>query len=208
MRLAISTASILVILAACAPEETANPLLVPPDQIVPLPPEPPLYTIGPDPDREIPQMGTLRGTLEGEPVAWDTYDFSVGAPDGSVQFTDYDVLELSIGGYRPGQPRELSGTISIIAEMAEAAPGRSLAAQVELNGENFADPLFAAPAEVVIESLTRGEPGSPMGTLYGTITATITAPDLCPGTAEPPCNGGLALRLEGEVQYNIPWPEE
>ena len=205
MRIAPLAAPLVAVFAlvACTPEPDPG-VVFPTVEIDPPPPEEPYFVFTEDPDREIPQMGTLRGTLEGASVGWDTFDFSVGAFDGDVQITSYPVQTLNISGRRPGEPRNRTGAIGISAELPALAPGPTGPATVTLYGEHFADPLLQAPAEVVIESITRGAAGSPMGTAYGEITARITAPGLCPSTLAPPCDGGLALTLTSEVQYDIP----
>ena len=55
-----------------------------------------------------PKMGDITGTLDGKPVAWATYDFSIGAFDASAGATsDWDtkVVNLQIIGYTPGDPQ-------------------------------------------------------------------------------------------------------
>ena len=49
-----------------------------------------------------PKMGDVTGQLGGQAVAWETYDFSVGAFDGSAWVEHFDgPYKLHLAGYTP-----------------------------------------------------------------------------------------------------------
>jgi hypothetical protein len=66
-----------------------------------------------------PVMGHVFATVDGKEVAWQTYDFSIGAFDASAWITDDDetgVVTLRIMAYAPGEPDKMQDRLWIQAE--------------------------------------------------------------------------------------------
>ena len=90
-----AAAALLVLAAAPAPAEESIVGMEMPMTTEDLPPGYP------------PKMGDVTGTFDGKPVAWETYDFSIGAFDASAGATSdwtTKVVTLQIVGYKPGDP--------------------------------------------------------------------------------------------------------
>jgi hypothetical protein len=108
-----------------------------------------------------PKMGRISGTLAGKPVAWETYDFSIGAFDASA-WADRDwetkAVTARLTGYKPGDPDEMRQRIHIRGGFGLALrTGAAEAPLVEiLRGKDFDGPRLSSKgqrAEVVIDSI-------------------------------------------------------
>ncbi len=67
------------------------------------------------PDGYPPVMGNIDATLDGRKIAWQTYDFSVGAFDASAWVgDDDDTVTLRIMAYAPGKPDQMTDRLRIV----------------------------------------------------------------------------------------------
>ncbi len=70
-----------------------------------------------------PKMGDVWGALGDKGVAWETFDFSIGAFDASAWVgAGYDepLMTLHIMAYPPGEPDTMAGRVYAEAEFGEA----------------------------------------------------------------------------------------
>ncbi len=69
------------------------------------------------PDGYPPVMGNMSATLDGRRMAWQTYDFSVGAFDASAWVgDDDDNVTLRIMAFAPGKPDQNADRLRIVVE--------------------------------------------------------------------------------------------
>ena len=127
-----------------------------------------------------PLLGQASGTLGGAAAAWNTYDFSRGAYDASVQI---EGRNLQLIAYPPGAPEAEDGLLRLTAPVLDIGPaaltlGPAYVSVVD--ARNWDDPRLrdmAGTLSVTSFSLERplGESG------YGRMTGAITA-QLCSQT--------------------------
>ncbi len=70
-----------------------------------------------------PKMGEVAGTLGGDAVRWETFDFSIGAFDASAWVgAGYDapLMTLHLMAYPPGEPDTMAGRVYAEAEFGAA----------------------------------------------------------------------------------------
>ena len=108
-----------------------------------------------------PKMGEISGTLGKKAVAWEFFDFSVGAFDASAWADeDYDSkqVRLHLGGYAPGQPENKSFRLQASGNFGTVfQAGSAEAPLVEvLRGKDSEGPKLTSAgqrAEIVVESI-------------------------------------------------------
>ena len=108
-----------------------------------------------------PKMGEITGTLGGEAVVWETFDFSVGAFDASAWAEkDFNTRRVTANlmGYPPGKPDEKSGRLFVRAGFGKALrTGRAQSAEVlYLQGPDRDGPRLSSvnqKAQVIIDSI-------------------------------------------------------
>ncbi|MDQ2067679.1 hypothetical protein Q9295_14980 [Xinfangfangia sp. CPCC 101601] len=92
------------------------------------------------------------GSLGGAPVAWETYDFSVGAYDSSA-WADLDPdskrVKARLMGYLVGKPDERPGRIFAIGETGKALrKGKARKVEVKiLQGEDLDGPRLSSEGQ-------------------------------------------------------------
>jgi hypothetical protein len=128
-----------------------------------------------------PVMGDVTATVDGQPMAWQTYDFSIGAFDASAWITDDDttgVVTLRMMAFAPGDPDRLQDRLRIQAEYpALPVPGVAPSSVlVEVLGEDGIDgrkmTSEGRPATLALEGFSRDSYA------YGRIEATFDA-EIC-----------------------------
>lgn len=171
-----------LLLAGCVAAQTGleEPVVVPPDG-------------GPgDP----PKMGVVTGTLGGTAVAWETFDFSIGAFDASAWVEHFDgPFRLHIHGYTPGDPKSPADRLRVTGTFA-GAPARGALRAVGITiGEGGG---FAAQSPVLVVERIEAPEGSGYGRASGRITASF-----CPTNPAilAPCRL-LNARFTTRVQFN------
>ena len=61
-----------------------------------------------------PRIGEISAVLKGKPVAWQTYDFSLGTRDASAQFVGSKAAPtFRMLGFPPGQPKAASNRLTM-----------------------------------------------------------------------------------------------
>jgi len=181
-----------VFLAACQPTE---PVVLP--------------IIGELPEGFPPRMGTLSGTLGDDAVAWETFDFSIGAYDASASvYRDGAITQVWIAAMLPDMPDSAKFRLTINAQSAEdwttagipvgALPG-PIAVTITRGGKNDAARMTAETATLVIDTST---PPPEIGYKLGHITGTLTAQMCATGWPGRDC-APLVLRLDTDVQFGI-----
>ena len=174
---------IALLLAGCVQAQTSGP---------PVPDPGPGYP---------PKMGEVTGQLGGQAMAWDTYDFSVGAFDGSASVDHFDgPYRLRITGYPPGQPESKVDRLNVTGTFAgKPATGALRAVEVAIGteGNGGAPGSQAQGATLVVERIE-----APVGGGYGTASGRITAA-VCPSNPAimAPCRL-FEARFATRVQFN------
>lgn len=143
-----------------------------------------------------PKMGDVTGTLGGTAVAWETFDFSIGAFDASAWVEHFDgPYRLHLNGYPPGNPNAKSDRLRVTGTFAGSPAAGTLQAVEIVTG---ADGTFRVEAAtLVVESID-----APEGSGYGSASGRITA-SLCPANpaVKAPCQL-LDARFATSVQFN------
>lgn len=139
MRLAALVLSALALAGAAAAQEVMAPEL------------PPGYP---------PMIGTISGTLGGKAVAWETFDFSVGAFDATAWASVSDgKVEFRLRGLKPGAPKSPQRALWVSADLGPAL-GRGVA---------------PGPVEVVIYRNEKRREGARMTSAGQTAVVEITS---------------------------------
>ena len=108
-----------------------------------------------------PKMGDMTGTMAGKPVAWETFDFSVGAYDASA-WADADweskVVMAHLMGYAPGKPDEMAGRVFVEGTFGKALRTGAASAVVVsvIKGQQIDGPRLSSDgqkASFVIDSI-------------------------------------------------------
>lgn len=129
-----------------------------------------------------PKMGEISGTLGGKPVAWETYDFSIGAFDASAWAeSDWNshVVSAHLIGYMPGKPQanrmrlRVDGTFGAVLHPGKAEAPVTVAL---VRGADFDGPRLSSEgqsAEFVIDSIGPKVPDSYSRHVTGHVTARL-----------------------------------
>lgn len=151
-----------------------------------------------------PKMGDITGTLDGKPVAWATYDFSIGAFDASAGATsDWDtkVVNLQIIGYTPGDPQNdrmrvrLKGDFGTILRPGPATAAVEIAILRTRDWDGARLTSEGNRAELVIDSIGPKVPDSYSRHMTGHASA-----ELCPKKWLFKSCKTIELRFDTEVQ--------
>lgn len=130
-----------------------------------------------------PKMGEISGFLGKEAVAWETFDFSIGAFDASAWVNEYNgVVTLRLMGYPPGQPQIDTGRVLISADMGKALKKRGKSSEVEIEiyrDEDRDGPRLSNKGKAGRLKITRLKPAPGAASGYGEIEGVVTA-RLCP----------------------------
>ena len=151
-----------------------------------------------------PKMGSISGMLDGKAVAWETFDFSVGAYDASawVGFQD-GVQTLHLRGMQPGNSDSKAGNIVIRGDIAGArVPGALSGVQVSVQqGDDWRGPAFSSQGQVASLAINAIDAPALDKSGYGRASGTVTA-TLCPvAGAKGACQKFTAV-FNTEVQFD------
>jgi hypothetical protein len=151
-----------------------------------------------------PKMGDVSGQLGDQAVAWETFDFSIGAFDASAWVERYDgPYRFRIIGYAPGNPESDADRLRVAGEFADRpATGALRAVEVaivagsDLDGKRLSSE--GQSATVMVDRIRLPESGTGYGMASGRITAT-----LCPagGAAPQPCRP-FEAEFTTQVQFS------
>lgn len=153
-----------------------------------------------------PKMGDITGTLDGKPVAWATYDFSIGAFDASAGATsDWDtkVVNLQIIGYTPGDPQNdrmrvrLKGDFGTILRPGPATAAVEIAILRTRDWDGARLTSEGNRAELVIDSIGPKVPDSYSRHMTGHASA-----ELCPKKWLFKSCKTIELRFDTDVQID------
>lgn len=150
-----------------------------------------------------PKMGEIAGSLGNKAMAWETYDFSVGAFDASAWIGQFDgVYRVSLLGYPPGNPKARAGRLLIRATYADLPVAGAVPVSVEVSISDT-DRLDEGPrlsskgrgAEVTLQAISREDYA------YGRIAGRATA-RLCPvGGKDGGCRV-INVTFDSALQYD------
>jgi hypothetical protein len=139
------------------------------------------------PDGYPPKIGTVATELDGKAVAWDTYDYSIGAYDASVQVLNYNgQIQFRLMGEPPGKPDQARNRLVMKAVMANTGQTGPLAKPVIeiVAGKDWQGVrLTSTGSEIslVLDSLKMMGPSGEYGHVAGQFSTTLCAAD-----GEPP----------------------
>lgn len=164
--------SLLICIATALPALSDAPVALEPSEM----------DMGPD---YPPKMGEISGTMGGKPVAWETFDFSIGAFDASAWAdSDWETKEVSahLMGYRPGLPDDMRGRIFIEGDFGKTLrTGAALNPVVEyLRGDAIDGPRLSSAGqtvEFVIDSIGPKVEDSYSRRVTGHVTARLCPVD-------------------------------
>lgn len=150
-----------------------------------------------------PKMGVVSGSLGGIPVAWETFDFSIGAFDASAWVgEDYESGKVGayLTGYPPGDPDTKAGRVYAGAEFGAALhTGKGRKPLVEIyQGQDRDGPRLSSDGEkarFVIESIGPATEGSYSRRVTGQIEAR-----LCPINWEGQVCQDIVLTFDTDMQ--------
>lgn len=134
------------------------------------------------PDGWPPVMGDITGKIAGQPVAWQTYDFSIGAFDASAWIAkDYDApgIGLRLTGHPVGDPDGLGNRVSIFANFPDIPQSGQISenARIEIDNKDVDGPVMTSKGQAVKVTVTQiSRSDSAYGSIAGTAQGTICDP--------------------------------
>ena len=131
-----------------------------------------------------PRIGGVAAVLNGQGMVWDTYDYSIGAFDSSVQITGFNgETRFFLNGEQVGQPNLDKNRLRLFALMTGPDQRGALnAPEIEFIEGDWDGPRLSSvgsAAEVVLDSIVVDE-GGYGGQVKGHFSAT-----LCEGNGDP-----------------------
>lgn len=179
-------------LAACVPAQTPEQLAAAAEVAAYVAPGAP------------PKMGSISGTLGGKDVAWETFDYSVGAYDASawVGFQD-GVQTLHLGGRPPGQPRSEVGLIAISGDIAGVRKPGALGNVIVLipEGSDRDGPGLSSVGQRAVMQIDKIDAPQVAASGYGAASGTVTA-RLCPVAGAVGACQEFVAQFSTEVQFD------
>ncbi|NUB42803.1 hypothetical protein GEU84_000260 [Fertoebacter nigrum] len=126
-----------------------------------------------------PVLGDVAATLGRDAVAWQTYDFSIGAFDASAWIDTYDGITFKLIGYTPGDPDAETGRLRVAATYASTPQvgSKPTALMIEIFDDGLEGPRLSSQGRAAVLEITAIELGSGSG--YGSMSGRLTA-ELCP----------------------------
>ena len=125
-------------------------------------------------------LGDVSGTLGKKAVAWQTYDFSIGALDASVWAGETDgVVGLHMRALPPGKPEAKRMALFVIADIGKVLRVGPAAGSVKvdiLRYDKRDGPRMSSEgqsATLVIDRLVRDPENINNGTVRGSVTARL-----------------------------------
>ncbi len=148
-----------------------------------------------------PKMGDVTGRLGDQAVAWETFDFSIGAFDASASVDHFGgPYRLQIIGYTPGRPQSEGDRLRVSGTFAGLpAPGalREVQLSIGADGDGGAVGFVAQGTTLLVERID-AVTGSGYGAASGRITGSV-----CPANpaVKAPCRL-FEARFTTRVQFN------
>jgi hypothetical protein len=158
-----------------------------------------------------PKMGEISGTLGGKAVAWETFDFSIGAFDASAQATQDGAsgeVTLRLVGHRPGEPDNRQMRATIEGSFGPALrPGAAADVEIAIyRGADWDGPRLTSAgqnAELVIDSI-----GPKVADSYSRRVTGHASARLCPKNWLLKSCQDVVLRFDTDVQIDGTLPIE
>lgn len=157
-----------------------------------------------------PKMGDITGTLGGKPMAWETFDYSIGTFDASAQArADWEskVISLNLMGMKPGKPDDDRQRIWIKAEFGttlQPGPTVGVIEVVLLRGNDTEGPRLVSQGETV--DMVLDSIGPKVADSYSRRMTGHVSARLCPmGWAFRKCQD-VVLRFDTDVQIDGDFP--
>ena len=153
-------------------------------------------------------LGDVTGKLGSKKIAWQTYDFSIGAMDASVWAGDpWGPVEFHLTGYTPGDPQSTRMGLRVTAGFGDTLRLGQASGPVEvvitLGSEDNGPRLSSEghSASLSIASLVRSADNQN----YGHVTGTITA-RLCPVMWEGKSCQDFTAGFDTDMQFDGEFP--
>jgi len=169
-----------------------------------------LLPVLPDlPDGYPPKMGEVSGSFGGTPVAWETFDFSIGAYDASAWVGmgyETEKIEAHLMAYPVDDPDTKAGRIYAHAEFGAAfrtGKGRNVTVEI-YQGDDRDGPRLSSEgkmARLVIDSIGPATEGSYSRRVVGRIEAR-----LCPVDWKGQDCQDIALQFDTDMQVESTVP--
>lgn len=149
-------------------------------------------------------LGDVAGKLGSKPIAWQTYDFSIGALDASVWAGNpWGPVEFHLTGYSPGKPQSRRMGLHVTAGFGDTLrTGKAdgpVTVVITLGSDDKGPRLTSEghSASLHIASLVRSEDNQN----YGHVTGTITA-RLCPVLWQGKSCQDFTARFDTDMQFD------
>jgi hypothetical protein len=157
-----------------------------------------------------PKLGEISGQMGKKAVAWEFFDFSVGAFDASA-WVDRDwetkAVTFHLIGYRPGKSKDMRNRLLVTGGFGKAFHTGKAAEPVRVSlvkGRDLDGPQLIAGgdrAEVVIDSIGPAQENSYLRHVTGRVSAEICPQDWPSRSCEK-----ISLRFETDVQMGSDVP--
>jgi hypothetical protein len=134
-----------------------------------------------------PVLGDVTARLGRDSMAWQTYDFSIGAFDASAWIDTYDGIVFKLLGHTPGDPDAETDRLRVTVNFAATPQVGSAptAVRIEIFDNGLEGPRLSSQGRAAVLEITAIELGSGSG--YGSMAGRLTA-ELCPrGGKNGPC---------------------
>lgn len=156
-----------------------------------------------------PKIGTINGSLGGKALAWETFDFSVGAFDASAWASAFDgKVEFRLRGLKPGSPKSPQGALWVSADVGPAlgtgvAPGPVEVVIYRNEKRRDGARMTSAGQSAVVEITSVGP--IEKDSYFRHVTGRITA-RLCPAAWLGRSCQDFAARFDTQVQVDSTLP--
>ena len=151
-----------------------------------------------------PLMGRISGTLAAKRVAWETFDFSVGAYDASASVRFVDGRQtLQLFGYAPGNAKSQSGNVLIsgnITGLRKPGPLQNVRVQIPLSTD-IDGPGLSSVGQTAVLMIDKIDAPKQDESGYGHAAGRVTA-QLCPVAG---ATGGcqtFTVAFDTQVQFD------
>jgi len=155
---------------------------------------------------DFPVLGSITGFVAGEPTAWETIDFSVGALDASAFLIVRDgTHELNVTGYPPGGADAGAGRLRLVAALPNGpVPGPGSTPSLFLYETDAASGPRYQSTGVPLVNITdvQRQPGELYGTISGTFIATLCRAPSADAPPDPADCRDLAGEFDTRAQFD------
>jgi hypothetical protein len=157
---------------------------------------------GPLVPSEFPVIGSVTGFVAGAPANWETFDYSLGAPDATafILLTDGQ-YELIINAFPAGTGGQRADWLQIKSVLPNGpVPGPGNAPVIVLaDGDSVNGPRYQSTGAPLLNVSTLSRTDDLYGSISGTFVATlcrVETPDAAPDT-------GTCLDVAGEFETRL-----